>query len=776
MSSNINCSTLSTKRAIILGAGRGSHKLDRSFPLPRCLLTDPFGERVLDWILSAFHSNDIRFITFVGGYKIDEIGDKYPRLNYIYNPDWERTQSLSSLKHASKEIQGPTLISYSDIMFRPESCKRLLDQSGESITIAVDSSWKKRNLNDLTDAKPRKNLVICSGDFVRDIGFLEPSLAIDSEFTGLVNFGEVGSKHLLNFLEREYDQLINCSFGQSEDVRMGYITDLLRYFLLQGIEIKAVDIGPNWAEMDSPEQMSRFVLGTKGETLERLPSIVKRGHFCKQKVYTVKEWKQDSELVIQSIQEKFPSVNIVIRSSNQLEDSWNGSKAGVFESILNVDSTKLHEISKAIETVITSYSKENTIIDDSSQFLIQEMVRNVSLSGVVFTRDINTNAPYYAINYDDKTRRTDSVTSGSTNDLNTVFIYRDYQGPIALPHIESLLEVVRELEEATGCTSLDIEFAVTQSGKVFVLQTRPMMAIEKDDSFKNISITSELNAITRFLKQRMLRTPYAFGETTIFGDMPDWNPAELIGVKPRSLSLSIYQYLITNAAWRIARSRIGYHHPEPASLMVTIAGHPLIDVRLSMNNLLPDTLSDLLKEKLINHYIERLKQNREMHDKIEFEICFTCLDFDFEFQSQRLLDNRFSLEEVAELKQSLLVLTDRIVNGKVEPIEKLMGEIVFLEKRRLAVMEEPYDCEGIPLLISQLLDDCVQYGTIPFSILARYGFIAYSLLRSLVSRAVLSPEEEEAFLQTIDSVATDMANDMNYVLEGTMLIEDFLKV
>ena len=92
MSSNITCSTLSTQRAIILGAGRESHKVDGSFPLPRCLLTDPFGERVLDWMLSAFHSNDIRFITFVGGYKINEIGDKYPRLNYIYNPDWERTQ------------------------------------------------------------------------------------------------------------------------------------------------------------------------------------------------------------------------------------------------------------------------------------------------------------------------------------------------------------------------------------------------------------------------------------------------------------------------------------------------------------------------------------------------------------------------------------------------------------------------------------------------------------------------------------------------------------
>ena len=39
------------------------------------------------------------------------------------------------------------------------------------------------------------------------------------------------------------------------------------------------------------------------------------------------------------------------------------------------------------------------------------------------------------------------------------------------------------------------------------------------------------------------------GNKTYFGVMPDWNPAEIIGIKPKPLALSLYQELITNFIW-----------------------------------------------------------------------------------------------------------------------------------------------------------------------------------------------------------------------------------
>ena len=38
--------------------------------------------------------------------------------------------------------------------------------------------------------------------------------------------------------------------------------------------------------------------------------------------------------------------------------------------------------------------------------------------------------------------------------------------------------------------------------------------------------------------------PYLFGKKTIFGIMPDWNPAEIIGIRPKPLALSLYKDLL----------------------------------------------------------------------------------------------------------------------------------------------------------------------------------------------------------------------------------------
>ena len=40
--------------------------------------------------------------------------------------------------------------------------------------------------------------------------------------------------------------------------------------------------------------------------------------------------------------------------------------------------------------------------------------------------------------------------------------------------------------------------------------------------------------------------------------MSDWNPAEMIGNKPKPLSISLYSELITNSIWSIQRKNYGY--------------------------------------------------------------------------------------------------------------------------------------------------------------------------------------------------------------------------
>jgi len=759
--------------AIILGAGREPPGPDGRLPLPRCLLTDPFGQRVLDWILSALrHAGSVR-ITFVAGYRIEEIGERYPDLTSIYNPNWDAHGVLTSLYHARDEIRSPLLVSYADVVYRPDTCRRILEHTGAPITIAVDSNWN-RHSTDRTEAEQvRKNLVVLSGTHVQDIGFLKPSESVSAEFVGLVAFRHEAVSALENFLDEQYADFIDRPFGQARNVREGFMTDLLRHFLDKGLAIEAVDIGATWAEMDQPESLTRFVLGTKGETLDRLAPLMKKGRFCKQLVYTVRDWLTDRESVLRSIRESLAARTIVVRSSALIEDSWQASLAGAFTSVLNVDSRDEDAVAEAIEKVIRSYAKSGAKPDDRNQFLVQHMVQNTVMSGVVLTRDME-GAPYYTVNYDDHSSLTHSVTAGTLSGLKTLMIRRSYDGDGLPAQIAKLLEVVRELEHVTGCSTLDIEFAIDGAEEVYVLQARPLTVVPSAELRSGEDDEAEQGALRAFLAKRLERAPGVRGATTILGDMPDWNPAEMIGTRPRPLALSLYRYAITDSAWREARDRIGYFNPEHTPLMVCLAGHPYIDVRCSLNNLTPAALEPDLFEKLIDHYIRRLRANPDAHDKIEFDVAFTCMDFTYDTRAQRLMADGFTPGEIAQLRAALVQLTDRVLSGVVEPMPALSSAVEELERRRAAAEAQAREAEAIPDLVAHLMNDCIRLGTVPFSIFARYGFIAASLLRSLVERGVLAPEEEQQFLGTVDTVAAQLVRDMDAVHTGRMPLDRFL--
>ena len=106
----------------------------------------------------------------------------------------------------------------------------------------------------------------------------------------------------------------------------------------------------------------------------------------------------------------------------------------------------------------------------------------------------------------------------------------------------------------------------------------------------------------------------------MFGVMPDWNPAEIIGIKPRMLALSLYKELITDQIWSKNRSSLGFKNIEQNQLMVTFFGTPYVDIRTDFNSWIPDNLGKKLSEKLVNYYLRKYKNDKTLHDKIEFEI------------------------------------------------------------------------------------------------------------------------------------------------------------
>ena len=102
----------------------------------------------------------------------------------------------------------------------------------------------------------------------------------------------------------------------------------------------------------------------------------------------------------------------------------------------------------------------------------------------------------------------------------------------------------------------------------------------------------------------------------------------MIGTKPKSLSLSLYKSLITDSIWCLQRKNYGYQNVFPNKLMYNFLGSPYIDLKTDLNSFLPKDLNKNLSNKVINFCINKLKNNKGLHDKIEFELIETFYNFD----------------------------------------------------------------------------------------------------------------------------------------------------
>ena len=80
-------------------------------------------------------------------------------------------------------------------------------------------------------------------------------------------------------------------------------------------------------------------------------------------------------------------------------------------------------------------------------------------------------------------------------------------------------------------------------------------------------------------------------------------------------------------SWNKGRILLGYNNAQNNSLMEEFSGRPYVNVETSFSSLLPYTMNRKIQKKLINYFMKKLENNPHLHDKVEFEIFFTCFDF-----------------------------------------------------------------------------------------------------------------------------------------------------
>jgi hypothetical protein len=337
--------------------------------------------------------------------------------------------------------------------------------------------------------------------------------------------------------------------------------------------------------------------------------------------------------------------------------------------------------------------------------------------------------------------------------------------------VAELLELARELEGLCDRgTPLDIEFAKTRDGQLHLLQVRRITVQENWNRRISRHVSEVLFQAGEFFTRHSQPRKGLAGARTILGQMPDWNPAEIIGTRPRPLAISLYRHLITDSIWQEARAEMGYQPVPSTPLMLTLGGQPYIDVRASFNSFLPAGLPTETRERLVDAWMDRLETNPKLHDKVEFEVAQTVLDFNFDedFQSRygdvlepdEFLDYRIQLAKITAGNLSLA--PGASLPRALENIQQL--EALQTQRRSLNDLA----------LLPTLLEECRTLGTQPFSVIARHAFMAEAILRSAVTRGALSDQRLAAFKRTLRTVTADFTGDFAQALAQPRRRPEFL--
>jgi phosphohistidine swiveling domain-containing protein len=490
-----------------------------------------------------------------------------------------------------------------------------------------------------------------------------------------------------------------------------------------------------------------YHLGTKAETLKLLLGKLEHAVVLPQYAFTVGDWHKQKDAVKAGFLALDWKDAVIVRSSSLSEDTSEASQAGKYESIADVSG--LTAFCEAVEKVIVSYDDDN----EQNQILVQPMLTGVKICGVAFTLDPNTLGNYYVINYDEN-GSTNAVTGGAGTENRLYYHFKDSAVSEAPKEMRKLVLTLAELERLFEKDNLDVEFALDEQGTLYILQVRALCV--RGTAVDRQAQGCELERIEKKIKRDQSPKPFLCGKKTIYSVMTDWNPAEMIGIRPKPLALSLYREIITDSVWAYQRDNYGYRNLRSFPLMVDFCGLPYIDVRVSFNSFVPAELDEQLSEKLVNYYIDRLTDNPKKHDKAEFEIVFSCYTLDLSERIQILKKYGFLESEIKEIVDALRNVTNHIIDHKDGLWRKDYAKIEKLNRRYHEIMESDLgDIEKV----YWLLEDCKRYGTLPFAGLARAAFIAVQLLQSLVTEEIITRADYDAFMNSVNTVNSDMNHD-----------------
>ena len=451
------------------------------------------------------------------------------------------------------------------------------------------------------------------------------------------------------------------------------------------------------------------------------------------------------------------SKQIIIRSNSSKEDTEQSSNAGKFLSIGPIDKDDISLIKKSWKEVLQSYEKE-----DNNTVIFQDYVDGAKSVSVLTSYKVGTDSAYrtFSTYYGSQT---DAVTSGKYNRIKNFFIHRSLDNlPEKFKEYNKLFKIQNQLESLFGNKQLDIEIVINQKEEPLLLQVRPLMGkvIKKEPIMVERSVIEE--NVKRY-KKLISPTDDRFGTNQIYSNMSDMNPAEMIGKKPDNIAFSLYKFMFTDTTWNKQRGEFGYRMYSGGKLMELFNNVAYINVNHSLNSFLTRNIENETCEKIINYQLKKLETYPHLHDSIEFDISRSSYTFEtddkFGEEYKNIIDKKeiiqwhHDLIEIDSFNSSTLQKNNKII---LDAFSKLDDSFQYLNKENMKFVRDNM--------------------ALPFTHHSRLGFVYFAQLNNFLKNEVITDEEKNKLLLSVNSISTKMKSDAYRVKTEEISLNDFLSI
>jgi hypothetical protein len=491
---------------------------------------------------------------------------------------------------------------------------------------------------------------------------------------------------------------------------------------------------------------------SKAETLYELGLRIRHGKVLPMVFFDASSWIRDPQKCMESVRERLGEGRLIVRSSALSEDGVDLSNAGRYLSVPDVFGEE--DLKKAISRVFASYGPVRSSAD---QVLVQPMAQNLNGAGVAATRDHLTGLPYVVVNLSEG-GDTSIVTGGQSSMRSFTYVNSlCFSPPAPLRQLSLLID---EIERAFPDVPLDIEFGLDDLG-VLLFQLRPLARCSSHDQFASKqALQDRLEMVAADVQAAMLCSESGAMPPACFGVMPDWNPAEMIGLKPTPLAYSIYDEMLMRRSWAEGRARYGYKDLTGRPLMHLFGGTPYIDICASLYSLLPASLPDEISRRIVLAAQRELERHPELHDKVEFSLFPTCYAPDMAIEGRYAVLTRLTRSERNTFEHCVVALTNDVLR-RFESDFRSIDEIrtVAYGAWKNGRLQSAFD-----------RFDFVQNNVAPlFASVARAAFIGTSIARGLHACGQISREDLDDLLFVTDTAGSRVARDLTTLSQKEFL-------